>query len=146
MSKPGVDQKVFWGHVDKSPERDGCWVWTGSSSKPWPSAGEYGKYTNRGVAHRVAYEMTVGPIPAGLELDHLCLNTLCVNPDHLEPVTRAENMRRRMALVTHCKNGHELTDDNRIGDTKRCVTCARARALAYYYRVRRPRLRELRAA
>lgn len=83
------DERRFWSKVDASGD---CWLWTGA-----PHLG-YGRFS-RGrsgatYAHRVAYELLVGPIPDGLTLDHLCWNTLCVNPDHLEPVTRAENTRR----------------------------------------------------
>lgn len=62
-------------------------------------------------AHRVAYELIVGPIPEGLDLDHTCGNKSCVNPDHLDPVTRAEHMRRELARrgrIVACKYGHEL--------------------------------------
>jgi hypothetical protein len=67
---------------------DGCWEWMGG--KQW---GGYGLF--RGAcAHRLFYELLVGPIPAGLEIDHLCRNRSCVRPTHLEPVTHLENMRR----------------------------------------------------
>jgi hypothetical protein len=73
----------------------------------------------------MAYEMLVGPVPDGLELDHLCRVPACVNPDHLEPVTHIENVRRGRsywAERTHCSAGHEYTRENtRI--TKRGRTC-----------------------
>lgn len=72
----------------------GCWLWQRAASNG------YGRLAYRGhlyYAHRVYYELLRGPIPAGLVLDHLCPNTLCVNPDHLEPVTLAENLRRAYA-------------------------------------------------
>jgi hypothetical protein len=63
-------------------------------------------------AHRYVYERLVGPIPAGMTLDHLCRNRACVNPAHLEPVTGPENTRRAVALQTHCLRGHPLSGPN----------------------------------
>jgi hypothetical protein len=76
-------------------EDSGCWRWTGSVG----SSGYGHIVVNRHgkCAHRAVYEVAVGPIPDGLELDHLCVNRSCVNPDHLEPVTRSENLRRARA-------------------------------------------------
>lgn len=82
--------------VDKSGE---CWVWTAAPNNRSDGTG-YGRFTvshkpnRRMLAHRYAYEELVGPIPEGLELDHLCRNTACVRPDHLEPVTMSENRVR----------------------------------------------------
>lgn len=118
---------TFWGHVDKSAA---CWMWLGGQTKG------YGTYSTT-MAHRVAYLLCVGPIPDGLELDHLCYTPLCVNPSHLEPVTRTENIRRRIAagpprppapLRTHCTKGHEFTPENTIprdggGRGQRCRIC-----------------------
>jgi hypothetical protein len=76
--------------------------------------------------HRAVYERYVGPIPPGLEIDHLCRVRNCVNPAHLEAVTRGENVRRQMAVITHCPQGHEYTTANtRVGrDRKRgCRRC-----------------------
>ena len=78
----------FWPKVDLTLD---CWLWTACTTRGYPTFSENG--TNvRG--HRWAYEHFVGPIPDGLHLDHLCRTPLCVNPDHLEPVTPAENTRR----------------------------------------------------
>lgn len=90
------------------------------------------------LTHRVAYELSVGPIPDGLQIDHLCRNRACCNPYHLEPVTLSENVRRGMAAErareigaakTHCKRGHEFTPDNTYrqpGTGRRsCRTCKR---------------------
>ena len=87
-------------------------------------------------AHRVAYESLVGPIPEGLQLDHLCRNRTCVNPDHLEPVTPHENRRRAAALITACPQGHVYDEANTgLANTgqRYCRTCNRARALANYH-------------
>ena len=77
----------FWMKVQKGA---GCWQWIGGASEG------YGQFTDNGrgkthVAHRLSYELTVGPIPDGMQLDHQCRNTLCVNPAHLRPVTNKEN-------------------------------------------------------
>lgn len=100
----------LWGRVDRSAP-NGCWEWLGACG-----GGGYGQInvdSKPRRAHRVAYELLVGPIPAGLELDHLCRNPRCVNPDHLEPVTGRENLMRaaasqaaQNAAKTHCPQGH----------------------------------------
>ncbi|MEV4271931.1 HNH endonuclease signature motif containing protein [Micromonospora aurantiaca (nom. illeg.)] len=92
-------------------------------------------------AHRIAYEMKRGPVPDGLELDHLCRNRRCVRPAHLEPVTRRTNLLRgetipaRLAERTHCRHGHEFTPENTYQwrGSRFCRTC---RAAAQARRVR----------
>ena len=83
------------------------------------------------MAHRWAYEDKVGPIPEGLDIDHLCRVRACVNPGHLEPVTRAENIRRAAAAKNACPAGHAYTEDNtyiRPGTVhRRCRECAKER-------------------
>lgn len=106
---------------------DGCWNWPGTLRTDG-----YGLFAGK-LAHRVVYEALVGPIPEGLELDHLCRNHSCVNPWDLEPVTHEENIRRgespwaQKARQTHCKYGHEFTPENtyRRGDTgsRMCRKC-----------------------
>lgn len=112
---------------------DGCWEWTASKT---PLG--YGKMQVSGkmqYAHRIVYELLVGPIPEGLELDHLCRNRGCVRPDHLEPVTHTENVRRGTVgewqlAKTHCPAGHPYSADNLIPSAaprRRCKTCHNAR-------------------
>lgn len=117
-----------------------CWLWTASQVR-----GGYGRFNVGGgrlvLAHWFAYERAKGSIPEGLDLDHLCRERLCVNPDHLEPVTRRENVRRGEGVglaesrVTHCPQGHAYTPENIYHDRKRngrygrkCRTCALERA------------------
>lgn len=124
----------------------GCVEWIGGETTtgygqiyPGPGA-RVAKY----LAHRWSYEYHTGtPIPAGHEIDHLCGNRSCVNPDHLEPVTHAENLMRGgspsaiNAKRTHCPRGHEFSEDNirwRNGTTRECRACIRIRDLK-----RRPR-------
>ena len=113
-----------------SEDADGCWPWIGAlTSGGYGSVGLGGSVVQ---AHRVVYRLLVGPIPDGLQLDHLCRVRNCVNPDHLEPVTPQENMLRAKAATrrTHCKRGHEYTPENtyRADDGWRaCRACYRSR-------------------
>lgn len=115
----------------------GCWEWTASRTN-----GGYGACRMPGignVAHRALYVLMVGVLPDDLHLDHLCRNKACVNPDHLEPVTQAENNRRAGAARTHCAQGHEYTEANtyrRRNGSRDCKACNRDRASARYASVR----------
>jgi hypothetical protein len=107
------------------PDLGPCWLWLRSLTEG------YGNFYFRGgpcPAHRASYELFVGPIPDGLHIDHLCRVKHCVNPAHLEPVTRCENARRGAhGMKTHCKHGHEYTPENTIhlGGKRRCRECTR---------------------
>lgn len=115
-----------------------CWIWQGSND------GRYGfTYVEtingkekKTSAHRAVYQALVGEIPEGLVIDHLCGNKMCVNPEHLEPVTQQENLMRSESnvarinsLKTHCINGHEFTPENtyrrkdRPRATRECREC-----------------------
>ena len=116
-------------------DENGCWIWQGAVR-----AGGYGHIGidgRRVAAHRASWELYRGPIPEGLQIDHLCRVRNCVNPDHLEPVTQAENVRRGMsptavaAREKRCFKGHSMEDPWIGGDGKRrCRICLAERLAA----------------
>lgn len=124
--------EYFVNRVEVTP--DGCWEWTRART---PAGYGFLQIRSRSRvpigAHRLSYELHVGPIPEGLTVDHLCFNPPCVRPDHLRLLTNSENAKnQRDAYKTHCKRGHEYTPENtRIktgGNGKRdCKTCHRDR-------------------
>lgn len=140
MRWPDTLEQRLWAKIEKAAGDNGCWIWNGGLS----TAG-YARFFADGKtrqASRVAYELIVSPIPDGLELDHLCRNTRCVNPLHLEPVTHAENVLRGVRrTATHCKHGHEFTSENtakrqRNGTwQRRCRACGRRWAAEHARRV-----------
>ncbi len=126
----------FMERVQMEP-MSGCWLWVGPVS--WNGYGECIRAGVRTRAHRDSYEHFVGPIPSGLQIDHLCRQRCCVNPEHLEPVTQRENVLRgeglsaKRAAQTHCKYGHEFTYENtRITNLRqrKCRACNRNRLAA----------------
>lgn len=152
----------FLRHVQRPPERSGCWLWTGAITYDHGEKSGYGKMGVEGKtlpAHRVSYELFTGPIPAGLEIDHVChdprfcdggnscLHRRCVNPLHLKLTTPAGNCNlqranysrqglataQRQRAKTHCPSGHEYSRDNTYLDAKgfrHCRVCYKLRALA----------------
>lgn len=116
----------FWSKVSGGDFTE-CWEWTGYSTRG------YGRFNVGGasrLAHRIAYELMVAPVPEGLDLDHLCRNRACVNPYHLDPVTRRVNLRRSPRVqVTHCPAGHPYAGKNLLLDDgkRKCRTCVNRR-------------------
>ena len=116
----------------------GCWLWLAATMTQ--KGYEYGVFrvTGRTLrAHRFSYEREKGPIPEGLELDHLCRNPYCVNPDHLDAVTHEENLRRgkhRIHEGDNCKKCGELLVWRQIKRPRwDCVSCTRVAAMEGYY-------------
>lgn len=152
MPKSRPLEERFWEKVEKQTERgtfwDGtpcspCWLWTGCVQDG------YGRFNpGKGLrvfrAHTYAYIQAKGPIPEGLELDHLCRNRNCCNPDHLEAVTRQVNFIRgsnptaQRTRANVCKNGHEMTPENTYArkggggrEGRRCRQCTLERTGEY---------------
>lgn len=126
-----LDEENFFSLVDASGD---CWTWTNALSTNGYAYFHINKKTY--LAHRVSYQMFHGEITAGLDIDHLCRNRGCVNPHHLEAVSRSINLRRgigptlakeRYAKITHCKRGHEYTPENtkRKRGARICISCQR---------------------
>jgi hypothetical protein len=128
-----VDEKARTTVIDRIAKRTvvdpdtGCWLWQGALSNGYGTL-SVGK-RSRG-AHRLSYEAHRGEVPRGLEIDHLCRVRCCVNPDHLEPVTHVENVRRGAACAlrprtTHCPRGHERVrhEAKTPSGSKYCALC-----------------------
>jgi len=110
----------------------GCWLWPKAKDKKGYGGIGTGSRLNgtqrSQQVHRVAYEVFVGPIPEGMTIDHTCETKLCVNPEHLEPVTNAENKRRGGDRMKHCRRGHERNEMNTYIQTnghRQCRVCKR---------------------
>lgn len=150
--QPPTPEDRFWAKVDKNGP-DGfhsqtgenlgpCWLWTAGRSDGYGVLRVGGRSVK---AHRFAYKLLVGPIPSGLQPDHLCRVRLCVRPDHLEPVTSRENTLRgesfaaRRAARTHCVQGHAYSPENtyvRRKGGRHCRACGRVWVAAYSARKR----------
>lgn len=147
-------EERFWPKVDKGGP-DECWTWTAANSHGYGYIKVDGRMQR---AHRIAFEMLEGPIPDGLDLDHLCHteaahdgecpggptcpHRACVNPAHLEPVDPEENYRRGIrpnTLKTHCPKGHPYDEENTYVDKlgkRSCRACHRKRQEKYNARRR----------
>lgn len=134
-------ERRFWERVDKTGD---CWIWTGSRNGKGYGVSVRDKA--KGMAHRRSFEMLKAPIPTGMVLDHLCRTPPCVNPDHLEPVTVAENnargvvrdvTRQRHAKRTHCKSGHLVSGENEYkapDGRRKCRECMKTYSRNYWNR------------
>jgi len=143
MSRYNDPMKRLWNKVNIS--ENGCWEWTGNTNH-----NGYGDFTvgyKHFRVHRFVYEVFVDSIKEGMTIDHLCSNRVCVNPEHLEQVTRGENTNRgrlnniaaRIKNKTHCNYGHELTEENvfrwkSTNYTRSCKKCSRTNGLMFYYK------------
>jgi len=127
MNIPEISEQRFWAKVEKT---DSCWIWRGGIM-----GRGYGTFFVDGVSHRVhrlAYRLLVGEIEEELTVDHLCKIKICVNPSHMELVTRAENSRRAFTGIVQCPKGHPYDESNTIfhGPLRRnrkCRQCNNAR-------------------
>lgn len=137
---PSNPRLRFWAKVDTSGGDASCWPWRGGLFDTGYGAFWLADAGRNVLAHRWAYEQNRGPIPVGLELDHLCRNRRCVNPSHLEPVTTGENLLRgqtlaaRNAAKTHCDHGHRYDARNTLlakDGSRVCRACGRERMRAW---------------
>lgn len=136
MKQPRLPESVrFWSRVRKGSSVQ-CWEWHGPRTKGY---GYFSADAKLVQAHRWSYAEARGPIPAGATIDHLCRNRACVNPAHLEAVSRKENVLRGIgysainARKTECLNGHPLTGENVYLDrrgSRHCRTCRAERTRA----------------
>lgn len=138
MAPPRTDPiPRFWSRVNKT---ETCWLWTGYVA---PSGyGEFWPHSYKVNVHRFSYELAYGPIPEGLQIDHLCRTPHCVRPDHMETVTGRENTLRGIgpsainARKTHCLNGHSLDLVNTyvFRGARHCRICRKLRQRDYVSR------------
>jgi len=137
--KKTVEQR-FWEKVGPHDDPNVCWLWLACAQQGRCGL-RYGGFWDgerQVLAHRFSYKLLVGPIPAGMTIDHVrargCISTLCVNPAHLEVVTQKVNILRGdsfsavAAKQTHCAHGHPFNEENTYvwHDERHCRICGRA--------------------
>lgn len=136
MRGRSIEERIM-SKVEKA--ESGCWIWTGAMTADGYGNFSYGSRLDGSrkttTAHRAAYEALVGTVAKGMEVDHLCRVRNCVNPDHLEVVTKHENWRRGVSFTaqnakkTQCSQGHPFDDENTRFDSRgwrQCRTCQMA--------------------
>ena len=148
MRTPGDWIARFNSKVEPVPW-SGCWIWTGGLFST--GYGQFNRANGRSggqplQAHRVSYELHIGPIPDGLVIDHMCRQKMCVNPAHLRAVTTRVNAIENSdswsavnARKTHCMRGHEFTSENTlpVRGGRACRECKRADFRRWYRNKRR---------
>lgn len=139
-----IDKDVERRFLTRVNKTDCCWFWTGGCRGG--CRGRYGAFWYKGrqvSTHRFSYELYVKKIPKNKVIDHLCKNTKCVNPQHLEVVTTQESLLRgnsfqaKNAKKTHCPKNHAYTKENTWvskKNSRHCKTCARLKSRAYYWK------------
>lgn len=132
---PNTTPKEFIeSRIERLPEC-GCWIWTGTLKANGYGLYRLGKKKECFFAHRLSYEVFIGPIPSGLVIDHLCRVRSCVNPNHLEAVTFKTNVERGLSKNgSHCRNNHPYDTYVRfVGSKKirRCKACDKIAAASY---------------
>lgn len=136
---PRTFTERMWAKFQR--DENGCWLWTGCiMATGYGQVNLGGRSAGLSVAHRAMYELIVGPVPPGLDLDHLCRVRHCVNPSHLEPVTRRVNLLRgetvtaANAAKTHCPQGHAYDEANtiRYEGKRQCRICGNDRRRESY--------------
>ena len=144
LSLTEAEERRFWSKVSIGTANE-CWPWLSTKRPDGYGVMQVGSLKDRSRrvirAHRFAYAQEHGPIPDGLELDHLCRNRACVNPVHLEAIARRENILRGEgasalhARQTHCRRGHEFTPENTFSHHggRECRACTNEGALRRYY-------------
>lgn len=137
------DGKFHWLRAKTQVVANECWIWTAALDKDgYAVYTGYHQELGTSRVHRLLYLLSGKEIAEGLELDHTCRNKACVNPAHMEPVTNLENLRRQGAAITHCKRGHEFTEENTYIASKGkrvCRTCHRM--LTYASKVKMGRVK-----
>lgn len=132
-TRPSVVEIPEWSYEQRllskvEVDDNGCWIWQASKNRA--GYGQTYAWRRGWLAHRLSYTVIVGRIPFGFEIDHLCRTRACINPAHLEPVTKDENLRRQGLAVTRCPRGHKYTPENilRTRTGRACRQCDRARS------------------